>query len=208
MDFPQQANWKAKFVDLDKNLNKDESFYAIKSAHQGCKDSHTQDDRKSRMLPLTGLNNLHFGLQGLFLVLCTSNTAITHRDGDHSEMPYFLLFPSNGWRLFSHIEGVVSDSAITIAPSFAERAIWSDQSLHSMCAIQHGTFEGNTILMKHWRTWVSSRLLLKSPGALQQGKQVEKKIPMTNAKCRKNLDSHNLPRELCKGLPKLSFFLW
>eukprot|EP00667_Euglena_gracilis_P009125 EG_transcript_9255 len=60
----KQANWKAKFVDLDKNLNKDESFYAIKSAHQGCKDSHTQDDRKSRMLPLTGLNNLHFGLQG------------------------------------------------------------------------------------------------------------------------------------------------
>lgn len=29
------------------------------------RDLHTQDDRKSRMLPLTGVNNLYFALQGL-----------------------------------------------------------------------------------------------------------------------------------------------
>ena len=71
-----------RFVEVDQNLeHKEEEFYAIKNAHHGCKDRHTHEDRKSRMLPLTGVNNLQFAVQGLFIGCSAYLVSIQHATG-------------------------------------------------------------------------------------------------------------------------------
>eukprot|EP00906_Rhabdomonas_costata_P009957 RCo014011 len=60
----KHVNWKQNFTELAGNLQHDESFLQVKGAHLGCSDPYTPEDRKARILPVTGVNNLVFSLPG------------------------------------------------------------------------------------------------------------------------------------------------
>eukprot|EP01001_Neometanema_parovale_P010268 NODE_64_length_3583_cov_45.923699_g60_i0.p1 GENE.NODE_64_length_3583_cov_45.923699_g60_i0~~NODE_64_length_3583_cov_45.923699_g60_i0.p1 ORF type:complete len:887 (+),score=172.14 NODE_64_length_3583_cov_45.923699_g60_i0:53-2713(+) len=60
----KHTDWRKRFKELEKSMTRDESFYCIKVAHHGCVDQHTVEERKSRILPITGVNNLIFAVQG------------------------------------------------------------------------------------------------------------------------------------------------